>query len=663
MRYIRPGLVAFVLVAALSLPANAGFATAFTVNSVGDGGDSNTLDGICDDGTGRCTLRAAIQQANASAGADTIGFNLPGPGPYSIAPASPLPAVSDTLTTDGTTQPGFVGMPIVELRGDAAGANADGLLLSSLNNVVKGLIVNRFSGNGIDIKGNTATGNALYGNFIGTDRTGTVSIGNSGSGVIVASNNNTIGGASPTERNIISGNGFFGLQIASSTGNVVRGNFIGTDKTGTTQLSNATGLFIGSAGGNTVGGTGAGEGNLISGNRSDGIRFQGLGSANFVQGNLIGTDVTGTRDLGNALSGIQCFIAPGNIIGGSQPAARNVISGNDAAGITLDSAGCDHYQIQGNYIGTDVTGGEPLGNSGDGVLTLLSDTLIGGTGSGEANVIAYNGRHGVAIGGSAVRNTVRSNSIFANAGLGIDLGLDGVTPNDPGDPDSGANNLQNYPVIGAAGTSGGSTTISGSLNSSPAATFQLDFFANTQCDPSLFGEGERFLGATTVVTNSSGDASFTVTFAGVDLDADHDGVKEAVTATVTDASGNTSEFSRCLGSGDNCPAWANPAQNLPPWPVPPNDPDCDGFSTRVENPVGTNPLAHCGTNAWPADINNDGFSDISDISLVGGFFGKPVGPSPNAPARYDVAPDPPDGFVDISDIVKIGGFFGKSCTP
>ena len=253
MRYIRPGLVAFVLVAALSLPANAGFATAFTVNSVGDGGDSNTLDGICDDGTGRCTLRAAIQQANASAGADTIGFNLPGPGPYSIAPASPLPAVSDTLTTDGTTQPGFVGMPIVELRGDAAGANADGLLLSSLNNVVKGLIVNRFSGNGIDIKGNTATGNALYGNFIGTDRTGTVSIGNSGSGVIVASNNNTIGGASPTERNIISGNGFFGLQIASSTGNVVRGNFIGTDKTGTTQLSNATGLFIGSAGGNTVG--------------------------------------------------------------------------------------------------------------------------------------------------------------------------------------------------------------------------------------------------------------------------------------------------------------------------------------------------------------------------------------------------------------------------
>src|SRR5437870_11983416 len=184
MRHIRPGLLALLLAVALSLPTSAGLAASFTVDSIGDGADSNTLDGVCDDGTGKCTLRAAIMQANASVGADTIAFSLPGPSPYSIAPASPLPAVSDTLTIDGTTQPGFVGMPIVELRGDAAGANADGLLLSSLNNVVKGLIVNRFSGNGIDIKGNTATGNALYGNFIGTDRTGTVSIGNSGSGVI-----------------------------------------------------------------------------------------------------------------------------------------------------------------------------------------------------------------------------------------------------------------------------------------------------------------------------------------------------------------------------------------------------------------------------------------------------------------------------------------------
>jgi len=132
MRHIRPGLLALLLAVALSLPTSAGLAASFTVDSIGDGADSNTLDGVCDDGTGKCTLRAAIMQANASVGADTIAFSLPGPSPYSIAPASPLPAVSDTLTIDGTTQPGFSGTPIVEIRGDSAGANADGLHLSAL---------------------------------------------------------------------------------------------------------------------------------------------------------------------------------------------------------------------------------------------------------------------------------------------------------------------------------------------------------------------------------------------------------------------------------------------------------------------------------------------------------------------------------------------------
>jgi len=113
---------------------------------------------------------------------------------------------------------------------------------------------------------------------------------------------------------------------------------------------------------------------------------------------------------------------------------------------------------------------------------------------------------------------------------------------------------------------------------------------------------------------------------------------------------------------DNCPTWYNPAQNLPPWLIAANDPDCDGFSTTVENSAGTAPLIHCGTNAWPADINNDSFSDISDITALGGFFGKPVGPPPNAPARYNIAPDPVDGFVDISDIVRVSLFFGKRCS-
>ena len=109
---------------------------------------------------------------------------------------------------------------------------------------------------------------------------------------------------------------------------------------------------------------------------------------------------------------------------------------------------------------------------------------------------------------------------------------------------------------------------------------------------------------------------------------------------------------------DNCPNWPNATQSLPPWPVPPSDPDCDGFSTSLETSAGTSPIMHCGLNAWPADINNDGFSDGTDITIIAGSFGKAV---PPAPARHNIAPDPVDGFVDGTDITRIAGFFGKGC--
>jgi len=110
---------------------------------------------------------------------------------------------------------------------------------------------------------------------------------------------------------------------------------------------------------------------------------------------------------------------------------------------------------------------------------------------------------------------------------------------------------------------------------------------------------------------------------------------------------------------DNCPNWPNPAQNLPPWPVSANDPDCDGFSSTVETSAGTNAAKHCGNEAWPADLNNDTFSDVSDITIIAGSFGKAV---PPAPARRNIAPDPVDGFVDGTDITKVAGFFGKVCS-
>jgi len=242
-----------------------------------------------------------------------------------------------------------------------------------------------------------------------------------------------------------------------------------------------------------------------------------------------------------------------------------------------------------------------------------------------------------------------------------------VTPNDPLDLDSGSNNLQNYPVLTSANSSGGGSTISGTLNSSPSASFAIDFFASGQCDASLHGEGQRFLGSTSVTTDAAGNASFTTSLPGVSLDTDNDGVNETVTSTATDAGGNSSEFSRCFGSGDNCPTVANPEQadantNGIGDACDPGDTDNDGFSDRVEYHVGTSRLLSCGTDAWPPDINNDRHVDIiGDISQVAGQFGNRV---PPAPARYDIAPDPPDALIDvIGDISRLAGLFAQSCTP
>jgi hypothetical protein len=121
----------------------------------------------------------------------------------------------------------------------------------------------------------------------------------------------------------------------------------------------------------------------------------------------------------------------------------------------------------------------------------------------------------------------------------------------------------------------------------------------------------------------------------------------------------------CDGDGvpnatDNCPSWPNPDQNLPPWNVPADDPDCDGFSTSMENAIGTNPNAHCGVSAWPPDLDNDTYiSIIGDVVLLTGNFARSV---PPAPARYDMAPEPPDGYIDIFDITRALGFrLGQSC--
>lgn len=300
------------------------------------------------------SLRQAILDANATPDADTINFNIPGSPPFTIALASALPAVTNPVIINGTTQPGFNGAAVVELNGFFAGA-ADGLTINTSASTVRGLAINRFTGDGIVING---------------------------------------------------------------TGNIIEGNIIGTNS---------------------------------------------LSAAN-------------------------------------------------------------------------------LGNSQNGVLITASGNTVGGAAASAANKIAFNGGNGVSV-AAGTGNSISSNSIFSNSVLGINLGGDLVTPNDLGDVDVGANDLQNFPVLSSATNSGVSTGIIGTLPSKANTTYRVEFFSNLACNALGSGEGAAFIGAATVNTDGSGNANFNLSFS-VAVPAG-----QVITATATDPLGNTSEFSACVQVG------------------------------------------------------------------------------------------------------------------
>ena len=224
---------------------------------------------------------------------------------------------------------------------------------------------------------------------------------------------------------------------------------------------------------------------------------------------------------------------------------------------------CRQYVVQGNFVGTDSTGLLPIPNLGHGIsiYTFSNGQTIGGQSPAERNVIAYNGQAGIEIGrgiaDGSIGNRVSGNSIHDNGGLGIDLGSDGVTANDPGDGDAGPNNLQNFPVLSAATSNEVSTGVRGSLDSSPATSFTIEFFASPVCDGSGNGEGQTFIGAAAVTTDGSGNAV-------IDATVPASSVGQVVTATATDAAGNTSEFSACVAvTGLPSPSVPVPLR----WPV------------------------------------------------------------------------------------------------
>lgn len=624
-----------------------------------------TVTNTNDHGTG--SLRQAILDANATIGADVIVFNIPGAGAQTIKPRYPLPDITDPVTIDGTTQPGFAASPLIELNGESV--TGDGLRIAAGNCTVRGLVINSFKGYGIRIEsgvghliqtnyigldptgsikrpnlangisvfnstgttiggtstgarnvisgnaysgieigtsssnnliqgnyiglsadgrtiisnneygillngtsntvggslsgaGNVITGSGRYniqtngtghliqGNFIGTDATGTFQPASniSGGGIMLESTNTTVGGTTPEARNIISGNPGSGIVLASfisTPNNRVQGNFIGTDVTGKVALGNSMGIST-SGSGVLIGGSTAGAGNLISGNKGAGIQLNCCGGGYTVQGNLIGTDVTGNVAIGNGQAGI--YLSTGNnLIGGTIPGARNIISGNQT-GIQIKETISN--TIQGNYIGTNLAGNAPVPNSSIGVeISFASNNQIGGANGSAGNVIAFNGGQGIFVNGNpgsgfglATGNAIRRNSIFSNAKMAIDLAPGdgvGVTLNDAADVDTGGNNLQNFPVITSVTSTGGGTTIQGTLNSVANKTYDIDFYSNASCDASGNGEGARFLNSTQVTTDASGNAQFNVTF------PETLAANRVVTATATDPSGNTSEFSAC----------------------------------------------------------------------------------------------------------------------
>jgi CSLREA domain-containing protein len=405
---------------------------------------------------------------------------------------------------------------------------------------------------GVTIRG--ATGNEVQGNFIGTDIKGTSPLGNRDVGIWVlgGATDNEIGGTEDGARNVISGNNFAGVAIAGNgtTGNTVQGNYIGTDRDGSVALANVIGvLIVGDATGNLIGGIEAGARNVISGNPYNVIFSVGGGkTGNTLQGNYIGLDSSGSKAL--AYTDINVLIFEGatdNLIGGTEDGARNVISGASRYGVAIDGGGTTGNTVQGNYIGTDATGMMPLGNlNGVAIGGSAAGNLIGGMEPGAGNTIAFNTGAGIELGlndngiNAGSGNALLSNSVYSNGGLGIDLGNDGVTYNDPGDTDTGPNDLQNFPVITAVRRVGRAVMIYGTLESTPSTKFRLEFFSNEACDPSGYGEGQAFLGFSHVKTDQAGMASFIITLP-VSLP------QEAfVTATATDPGGSTSEFSACF---------------------------------------------------------------------------------------------------------------------
>lgn len=546
------------------------------------------------------------------------------------------------LNVDGDTD---VGNTAHGVHTDGGG---DGVVIGGVTPEERNVI----SGNNQDgiNASNGSDDNTIHGNYIGTDDTGESDIANTGDGVSITGGTiNDVGGIDPGMGNLISGNGDNGVLLsgATVTGNRVRGNLIGTDKDGDTDLGNTDdGVRLETgASGNFIGGLNGGARNVISENNSDGVELNGAGSDNLVRGNSIGTDDDGDLELGNGADGVHVEATDDTDVGGTDEEAGNVISDNDGDGVELDSS--DDTVLQWNLIGTDQDGTADLGNGAHGVLVEddSDDNIIGDPADG--NTIRFNGDDGVAVTqDDSDGNVIRANSIDDNGGLGIDLDNDGVTLNDTGPPhdtDTGPNQEQNFPVLERAEV--GSTNLEGELESAPLTDYDIDVYAVPVCDdPSGHGEGREHLGTRRVTTDPDGFSDWGASF------SEEVPIGEFVSATATDVdTGDTSEFSACEevveepgggggggGGGGPVPECRDGVDNDDDGLIDhPDDPGCSSRSDDSESPDPTPSPA-------PTPTGTESPSPSPSESPS-------PSPSPGVTACSDGIDNDGDGLVDGAD--------------
>lgn len=393
-----------------------GHAATYTVTSAADSGAN--------------TLRWAITQANATPEADSIVFNIGGGGARNLAIVSALPAITAAVSIDGTTQPGYAGTPLIQLNGTGTATGTHGLQVSTGASTIRGLAIIGFGGSGIRIDG-AAGGNTVANCFLGLG-VGGAAAANGHTGVFIAGSPNNLVGPG----NTISGNGVDGVRIdaGGATGNAVFGNRIGTNTSGTAAIANGfNGVVITAASNNRIGGTTAGELNVISGNVKNGIGIAGGASGNVIERNYIGLAADGATALGNGEDGVLIIDSPANKIGGDVAGTFNIISGNWHHGVELRGDGSDANIIQRSIIGSDLFGTLDRGNGRAGVLITPTaggdgavDNVIGGGAWGAGgNLISGNAWTGIQI-DKASGTLIRGNRI------GTDFNGSSAIPNQSG---------------------------------------------------------------------------------------------------------------------------------------------------------------------------------------------------------------------------------------